>query len=426
MEQTKHIADYLKAVNALYAQGIATEHSFRGDLAVLLGKMTNYAVVNEAQHINCGAPDLTLLSKDIPVGYVEAKDIGKNLNSKDYKSQFDRYKKALDNLIITDYLTFQLFKGEELVTSVKIGEIAGQARNSGQQIEPIPENFNTFVEMLKDFALYNGKAIKDSKVLAEFMAAKTQLLAEVIEKTIADRDENNSLRLQLKGFQEVLLPTMTDTQFADIYAQTIAYGMFVARLQDNFSPSPLGRVGEGLLFTRQKAATLIPQSNPFLRNLFQYIAGYDLDNHITWLVDALADMFNYVDITAIQKEFVSKDKDPFLHFYEDFLTQYDKKLKNARGAYYTPLAVVKFIVQAVDDILKSDFQIANGLADNSKVKAPQPPKGGLNSPSSGDGGLNFTVCKSSTPPQAQALSLPKWCEIFTNILKTTPECGTIM
>jgi hypothetical protein len=97
VEQTKHIADYLKAVNALYAQSIATEHSFRGDLAVLLGKMTNYAVVNEAQHINCGAPDLTLLSKDIPVGYVEAKDIGKNLNSKDYKSQFDRYKFQIAN-----------------------------------------------------------------------------------------------------------------------------------------------------------------------------------------------------------------------------------------------------------------------------------------------------------------------------------------
>ncbi|GHT72285.1 DNA methyltransferase [Bacteroidia bacterium] len=351
VEHTKSIADYLKAVNTLYAQGITTEHSFRGDLAVLLGKMTGYVVVNEAQHINCGAPDLTLLSKDIPVGYVEAKDIDKNLNDKNYKPQFDRYKKALDNLIITDYLTFQLFRGEELVTSVTIGEVG----NKG--INPLVNQYNAFAEMIKDFALYNGKAIKDSKILAEFMAAKTQLLAEVIEKTITNSDENNSLRQQLKGFQEVLLPTMTDAQFADIYAQTIAYGMFVARLQDASNEN----------FTRQKAATLIPQSNPFLRNLFQYIAGFDLDNNIKWLVDALADMFNYVDITAIHKEFVSKDKDPFLHFYEDFLTKYDKKLKNARGAYYTPLAVVKFIVQAVDDILKNDFQIANGLADNSKV-----------------------------------------------------------
>ncbi|MDR1345800.1 MAG: N-6 DNA methylase, partial [Bacteroidales bacterium] len=266
-------------------------------------------------------------------------------------NQFDRYKKALDNLVITDYLTFQLFEGEDLAAEITIGKILPN------KIEPIPENFNAFTEMIRIFSLYNGKAIKDSRKLAEYMAAKTQLLAEVIEKAIAGKDGNNSLRQQLKGFQQVLLPTMTDTQFADIYAQTIAYGMFVARLQD-FSNGH---------FTRQHAAALIPQSNPFLRNLFQYIAGFDLDENIRWIVDSLADMFNYVDVAAIHKEFESKDKDPFLHFYEDFLTKYDKNLKTAMGAYYTPLAVVKFIVNAVDDILKTDFAIADGLADTSTV-----------------------------------------------------------
>ena len=147
---------------------------------------------------------------------------------------------------------------------------------------------------------------------------------------------------------------MDNAQFADMYAQTIAYGMFVARLQDN---STIG-------FTRQQAANLIPKSNPFLRKLFQYIAGYDIDENICWIVDSLADMFNYVDIDAIHCEFTSKDKDPFLHFYEDFLTRYNKNLKNAKGAYYTPSAVVKFIVNAVDDILKTDFNLVKGLADN--------------------------------------------------------------
>lgn len=134
--------------------------------------------------------------------------------------------------------------------------------------------------------------------------------------------------------------------------------MFVARLQDNSTAD----------FTRQQAANLIPKSNPFLRKLFQYVAGYDIDENIRWIVDSLADMFNYVDIDAIHREFISKDKDPFLHFYEDFLTQYDKNLKNAKGAYYTPSAVVKFIVNAVDDILKTDFNLVKGLADNSKVR----------------------------------------------------------
>jgi predicted helicase len=186
------------------------------------------------------------------------------------------------------------------------------------------------------------------------MAAKTQLLAKVIEEALNDE---STLYAQLQDFQEVLLPTMDNAQFADMYAQTIAYGMFVARLQDNSVAD----------FTRQQAANFIPKTNPFLRKLFQYIAGYDIDENIRWIVDSLADMFNYVDIDAIHREFISKDKDPFLHFYEDFLTRYDKNLKNAKGAYYTPAAVVKFIVNAVDDILKTDFNLAKGLADNSMV-----------------------------------------------------------
>ncbi|MDR1345791.1 MAG: hypothetical protein LBK03_03715, partial [Bacteroidales bacterium] len=117
------IKEYITELNSKYKGGITTEHSFRGVLEVLLKNMTGFAVINEAQHIDCGAPDLTLLQKNIPVGYVEAKDIGKNLNSKDYKNQFDRYKKALDNLVITDYLTFQLFEGEDLAAEITIGKI---------------------------------------------------------------------------------------------------------------------------------------------------------------------------------------------------------------------------------------------------------------------------------------------------------------
>jgi predicted helicase len=342
------ITAYLKSVSELYSQGITTEHSFRGALEALLSSMTGFAAVNEAQHIACGAPDLTLLQNSIPVGYVEAKDIGKNLSSKDYKNQFDRYKKALDNLIITDYLTFQLFEGESFITEISIGKILPE------KIEPIPGNFPDFIELIRTFSQYNGKSIANSRQLAEFMAAKTQLLAKIIEKAL---NEESTLHAQLQDFREVLLPTMDNAQFADMYAQTIAYGMFVARLQDSLNTQ----------FTRQQAANLIPKSNPFLRKLFQYIAGYDIDENIRWIVDSLADMFNYVDIDAIHREFISKDKDPFLHFYEDFLTRYDKKLRDTKGAYYTPLAVVKFIVNAVDDILKTDFNLAKGLADHSMV-----------------------------------------------------------
>jgi hypothetical protein len=139
----RHIISYLCSLSALYAQGITTEHSFRGALETLLKNMTGFTAVNEAQHIACGAPDLTLLRGRIPIGYVEAKDIGRNQRAKEYKNQFDRYKKALDNLIITDYLTFQLFAGENFVAEIAVGKILLD------KIEPIPENFNKFTELIR-------------------------------------------------------------------------------------------------------------------------------------------------------------------------------------------------------------------------------------------------------------------------------------
>lgn len=136
--------------------------------------------------------------------------------------------------------------------------------------------------------------------------------------------------------------------------------MFAARLHDPTLPT----------FTRQEAAELIPKSNPFLRKLFQYVAGYDLDHRVVWIVDALADIFRATDVKALLTNFGSatQQNDPIIHFYETFLAQYDPALRKARGVWYTPEPVVKFIVRAVDDILKSEFGLKDGLADTSKTK----------------------------------------------------------
>ena len=180
------ITSYIAELNRIYKAGNATEHTYRPALKLLLEKMTTgLTITNEPKRIDCGAPDYivtrnTSQSAGVPIGYIEAKDIGANLNSKANKAQFDRYKQSLDNLIITDYLNFQLFEGEKLVAQVAIGK---QLPN---KIEPTQENFNAFAEIIKIFSLYNGKAIKDSRKLAEYMAAKTQLLTELIEKSIAD------------------------------------------------------------------------------------------------------------------------------------------------------------------------------------------------------------------------------------------------
>ena len=314
-------------------------------------------VTNEPARIACGAPDYIVTKKGIPIGYIEAKDIGVDLKSKSLKEQFDRYRAALENLIITDYLDFHFYVNGEFKTSIKIADI------QGKQIVPIPENFESFQALINDFCLYIGQTIKSSKKLAEMMAAKAKVLADVIEKAINSDEqtrENSSIKEQMTAFKEVLIHDIKSKEFADIYAQTIAYGMFSARLHDPNLET----------FSRQEAAELIPKTNPFLRKLFQYIAGYDLDSRLVWIVESLADIFRATDIKALLKNFgkATQTHDPIIHFYETFLSEYDPKLRKARGVWYTPEPVVKFIVRAVDDILKTEFNLKDGLADTAKTK----------------------------------------------------------
>ncbi|MCW5898977.1 MAG: N-6 DNA methylase [Flavobacteriales bacterium] len=352
------LPEYLTALAKLHASGRATEHSYRGDLQRLLSALCpGVAVTNEPQRIACGAPDYILTRKDIPVGYIEAKDIGVDLGSKSLKEQFDRYRGSLDNLIITDYLEFCFFRNGEPTTSIRIGEV------SNGKVKPLPAEFDKFTALIADFAAWQGQTITSAKKLASMMAGKARLLADVIEQAVSSDEAsqaNTDLRQQLDAFKVILIHDITPKAFADLYAQTIAYGMFAARLHD---PSPDS-------FSREEAAKLIPKSNPFLRKLFNSISGNDLDTRIEWIVDALADIFRATDIAKLLGGFGkgSGREDAFMHFYEDFLAQYDPKLRKSRGVWYTPDAVVRFIVRAVDEILKSEFGLVAGLADASKVK----------------------------------------------------------
>ena len=360
-----NIQQYLEQLSKRYKAGNSTEHTFRGDLQTLLESLAkNVMVTNEPSRIACGAPDYILTKAGIPIGYIEAKDIGIDLGSKTLKAQLDRYKASLENLIVTDYLDFHLFIEGEFKTAVKIAELRGG------QIIALPEQFERFTDLIKDFVAHQGQTIKSSKKLAEMMAGKARMLASVIESALlADETEqknrayesaNNTLRDQLAAFQTILIHDIKPKEFADIYAQTIAYGMFAARLHDPTLET----------FTRQEAAELIPKTNPFLRKLFQYIAGYDLDTRIAWIVDGLADLFRATDVAALLKNFgkATQTQDPIIHFYETFLSEYDPKLRKSRGVWYTPEPVVKFIVRAVDDILKTEFGLSEGLTDTSKTK----------------------------------------------------------
>lgn len=355
----KHVNDYLDDVNSKFKLGITSEHTFRKDLEVLINKLSpNVNVTNEPSKVtDCGNPDFLISKKHIPIGFIEAKDIGKNLGSKQYNEQFNRYKAALDNLIITDYLHFQFFVSGELVNEIKIAEV------SGKSIKKIEDNFERFAELLKDFCLFVGQTIKSAQKLATLMAGKARLLENTLYNAVTsdeDNDSNTDLREQYETFKSVLIHDLTPSDFADIYAQTLAYGMFAARLHDDTLDT----------FSRQEAAERIPKTNPFLRRLFDYVAGANIDERIKPTVDNLAEVFRATDVAEMLKNFgkTTQTQDPIIHFYETFLAEYNPKLRKQRGVWYTPEPVVQFIVRAVDDILKSEFGLADGIADTSKVE----------------------------------------------------------
>lgn len=356
------IAQYINNINQRYKQGNATEHTFRGDLQQLLESLVpDIRATNEPKRQSCGAPDYILTKKDIPVGFIEAKDIGdkdlEGAKKTGNKEQFDRYKASLNNLIFTDYLDFHLYRDGEFVSKIALAELQNDT------IVALPNNFATFTKLIQDFCTHIGQTIKSSKKLAEMMAGKARLLSDVIEKALTsdeNKQENSTLKDQMNAFREILIHDITPKAFADVYAQTIAYGMFAARLHDPTLPT----------FSRQEAAELIPKSNPFLRKLFGYIAGPDIDDRIKWIVDSLVEIFLACNVEEILKNYgkATKMENPIIHFYETFLSEYDPKLRKARGVWYTPQPVVNFIVRAVDDILKTEFNLPQGLADTSKTK----------------------------------------------------------
>jgi hypothetical protein len=220
------IQQYIEKINTLYKTGNAREHSYRGDLQnLLMAILPDVLVTNEPARVDCGAPDYVLTRKEIPIGYIEAKDIGVDLGSKTLKEQFERYKSGLTNLIFTDYMDFHFYKEGVFITKIAIAKVENGT------IIPIPENFETFTQLIKNFALTVSQTIKSPTKLAQMMAGKAKLMADVIEKSLDydDQMEHRSpLKQQMLSFQQMLIHDIDNKAFSDIYAQTIAYGMFAA------------------------------------------------------------------------------------------------------------------------------------------------------------------------------------------------------
>lgn len=360
------VIQYIDKINGRLTEGHSSEHTFRGDLEQLLATLLpDCKITNEPSKItDCGNPDFVITRKGVPIGYIEAKDVGKNLNHKIYKEQFTRYKKALDNLIITDYVWFQFFVQGEMVAEIKLGELENNF------ITISHNSITKFENLIQDFAVTVTQAIKNPGKLAELMAGKARLLESILYEALQadlNNENQNELTNQYHIFRDMLIHDLEPKQFADLYAQTLAYGMFAARYHDQSLES----------FDRDEAARLIPKSNPLLRNLFQSIAGHNIDERIVTTVDNLADVFRHADVKSILQGYgkSTAQNDPIIHFYETFLAKYDPSLRKSRGVWYTPEPVVSFIVRAVDDILKTKFGLKDGLADTTKTKIKRQAQG---------------------------------------------------
>jgi predicted helicase len=357
------ITNYIKEIEAALKQGNATEHTHRPALKGLVEALREkVTATNEPQRIACGSPDFIVTQKSTPLGYIEAKDVGIDLDHAEDTAQLKRYRASLNNLILTDYLEFRLFRSGEPIQSVRLA--SPQKNGSLRRVADAEEKLGIMFQ-----AFFDSKvpSISAPRELAERMARLAKLIDELIRQAFSREAATGDLHSQYEAFKKVLIADLSVDQFADMYAQTIAYGLFAARCNH-----------EGPNFRRELAGKELPKTNPFLRRLFNTIAGNDLDERIAWAVDDLAELLARADMGAILADFgkQTRQHDPVVHFYETFLAAYDPKLRELRGVYYTPEPVVDYIVRSVDSVLKLEFKLKDGLADASKVKLKKPKQKG--------------------------------------------------
>lgn len=351
----KYLAEIFKKAKT----GEASERSYYPALENLLKEYPqdskNYSVLIESKNSTVGIPDFKVETpKGLLTGYVEAKDVGIDLDSlsKTEQSQIEKYLKEYPKLILTNFTEFRLYENGNQVDSAIISQPI--TLKLGQ---PVLHNEAKFKALLERFFSTITPKVYRSKQLAELLAHKTHVIRELILEEIDLKDEVATSTEELFiTFQKTLRPNMPVTEFADMYAQTVTFGLFVARINS-----------ENKDFTRRSAYDFIPQTVPLLRRLFWIISGQDVPQHIRWQVDEIAEILANTNIQKIKDNFFTegKGRDPIIHFYETFLGEYDPKEREKRGVYYTPQPVVSYITKSIHKLLQEKFGKTDGFADSS-------------------------------------------------------------
>ena len=341
---------YVQSVRSTFATGKASEHSYRPALQTLLESPGGLKAINEPKRAGYTgfAPDFVVRRGEIPIGLVEAKDVPIRLDglTGHDRKQLDLYLKSSPNFIQTNHLLFRHFVSGEVREEVEIGRLKGGSLSFAENA------YDDLAAFLRNYAHVTAPTLASPRELATTMADMAQQIAALIRASMADSDP---LKTELAAFSQTLIPDLTGDQFADMYAQTLAYGLFAARVN---------HTGKSTAFTLNNAFWDLPATNPFLRRFFQTIAP-EMDGRVRWQVEILTDLLAHADIDSILRDFGRKTRqeDPVVHFYETFLSEYNPALREQRGVYYTPEPVVSYIVRSVDHLLREQFNRPDGLAD---------------------------------------------------------------
>ena len=321
-----------------------------------------------------GRPDFIAMDGLLPIGYIEAEAYGRNLDALTGHAaeQNPRFIENLDNFILTNFVEFRLYTDGQLRATANITDAS--------------ENLETLLER---FLNAGHVQIASPEVLARYLARRTRELQTQIATTLTDED--SEIHRMFTAFKELLIATLTPDDFADMYAQTLAYGLFAARCT----------LPTGTNFSRHTAAEALPKSNPFLVQLFYHVASPTLERNVTYILDDIASLLQNVPTEMLRTAFAARNhlEDPVIHFYETFLAEYDPQRRVDRGVYYTPPQVISYIVRSVDSLLKTELNRPDGLADDDTL---------ILDPATGTGGFLLTVLDNIRESVTETYGTGEW------------------
>jgi predicted helicase len=354
------LKSYLKKIFEVSKTGDATEVSYYSSLEELL-RIYGDSIEKKKFHITtlpkkteAGNPDFRIWDgKQHIVGYIEAKDpTVRYLDQTETTDQLKRYLHIFPNLILTNFFEFRLYRNGTLIDKVSVAKPFIL-----HKLKTIPqvENESNFIKILEKFFSFSLPQLYDSRTLAKELAKRTRFLKdEVVVEEL--KEEESSKKGYIfgfyKAFREYLISGLAKDDFADLYSQTITYGLFAARTRSENG------------FNRKLAYDSIPQTIGILKDVFEFVSLGKIPKQMEWIIDDISEVLAVTDVKNILHQYFheGKGKDPIVHFYETFLTEYDPKTRKKRGIYYTPESVVSYIVQSLHYILKQQFNKKDGFA----------------------------------------------------------------